>query len=495
MKPLQQASPLLSLLRNSLFPLVATGGLVLLGQYHFLLFHAAAELVSIGIAWALLAVMWHSYDYARNHLLMFLGIGFFWLAGIDLVHTLAYKGMGIFVGYDANLPTQLWVAARLLEALLLLVAPALIQRPIRRLPLFVGGGMLAALVVAAALARLLPDTFIEGQGLTPFKVHAEYLIVFLLGLAALHLYHRRTELEPGLLRALLLVVGFTIISELAFTFYVDLYGLSNQVGHIFKIFAFWVLYVAVIHYPLRQIATAAREQASIAERLRVSEAALQEGNRFIALALDSQRDTFFVFELATGRAIRWNRAFRDISGYADAEIAVMQAPDDYCDAEDLGRLKAALAAAGPRDSIEIELTLIRKDRRRVPIEYSVAFIGDPQGAPRYVITVGRDVTDRKRNLEREHAQLAELRRWQGVMLDREERMMALKGEVNALLARLEEAPRYPPVPAAEGAGAVGPDTGDPSSGSGGQGTATSLPIRIGMTDHQDHAKSSRGEAP
>jgi hypothetical protein len=32
---------------------------------------------------------------------------------LDLIHTLAYKGMGVFPGFDANLPTQLWIAARL----------------------------------------------------------------------------------------------------------------------------------------------------------------------------------------------------------------------------------------------------------------------------------------------------------------------------------------------------------------------------------------------
>ena len=41
------------------------------------------------------------------------------------------------------------------------------------------------------------------------------------------------------------------------------------------------------------------------------------------------------------------------------------------------------------------------------------------------------------------AQLAELRRWQEVMLDREERLIGLKQEVNALLARLGEPARYP----------------------------------------------------
>lgn len=50
--------------------------------------------------------------------------------------------------------------------------------------------------------------------------------------------------------------------------------------------------------------------------------------------------------------------------------------------------------------------------------------------------------ERQRRDARMQHQLDELRRWQRVMLGREGRVLALKQEVNALLARLGEAPRY-----------------------------------------------------
>lgn len=50
--------------------------------------------------------------------------------------------------------------------------------------------------------------------------------------------------------------------------------------------------------------------------------------------------------------------------------------------------------------------------------------------------------ERERRDARMHKQLDELRRWQRVMLRREGRVLELKQEVNALLARLGEAPRY-----------------------------------------------------
>ena len=50
--------------------------------------------------------------------------------------------------------------------------------------------------------------------------------------------------------------------------------------------------------------------------------------------------------------------------------------------------------------------------------------------------------ERQRRDARMQHQLDELRRWQRVMLGREGRVLSLKQEVNALLARLNEAPRY-----------------------------------------------------
>ena len=57
------------------------------------------------------------------------------------------------------------------------------------------------------------------------------------------------------------------------------------------------------------------------------------------IALDAQLDTFFLFEPATGKAIRWNQSFRKISGYTDEEIATIPAPASYYSAEDLERAK------------------------------------------------------------------------------------------------------------------------------------------------------------
>ena len=66
-----------------------------------------------------------------------------------------------------------------------------------------------------------------------------------------------------------------------------------------------------------------------------------------------------------------------------------------------------------------------------------------------------DLTERKRAENQVRSQLEELQRWQNVMLDREDRVQALKREVNELCRRAGEPARYPSQASDSVAGATG----------------------------------------
>jgi PAS domain S-box-containing protein len=126
-----------------------------------------------------------------------------------------------------------------------------------------------------------------------------------------------------------------------------------------------------------------------------TELALKAEKDFTDTALDAQLDTFFLFEIATGKAIRWNKAFKEISGYTSEEIAKLPAPASYYGKEDLNRAQAFIENVTKDGTGTIELDLICKDGSKVPTEYRVSVIKDDQGQPKYLISVGRDITDRK----------------------------------------------------------------------------------------------------
>lgn len=67
---------------------------------------------------------------------------------------------------------------------------------------------------------------------------------------------------------------------------------------------------------------------------------------------------------------------------------------------------------------------------------------DGKGTVTAINGIITDITDRELDQKKIRAQLDELQRWQSIMVSSEERVLDLKREVNALLLRLNEAPRY-----------------------------------------------------
>lgn len=233
-------------------PIGLTVFLISVSFYNYLLFHTLAELFAIVVAILLSVVAWQTYPFSRNSFLMYLGCGYFWIGALDGIHALVYKGMSVFPITVANPATQFWIATRYSEALLLLTAPFFLKRPVARNSFFGAFGMIAVVLYTLVMTGNFPDAFIEGQGLTPFKVTSEYVIIALLVGALVHLAMRRASMAARVFGLLAISIILTIGAELAFTFYVSVYGLSNLVGHISKFVSFWLIFMAVVRESLTE---------------------------------------------------------------------------------------------------------------------------------------------------------------------------------------------------------------------------------------------------
>lgn len=101
--------------------------------------------------------------------------------------------------------------------------------------------------------------------------------------------------------------------------------------------------------------------------------------------------------------------------------------------------EALLAIATRGACLPFEKEYFHQDGSRVPILIGGADLPEQPG---HGVAFVIDVTDRRRAEEKGHAQLAELQRWHSATLGREDRVLALKREVNELLVRLGQVPRY-----------------------------------------------------
>lgn len=250
---LEEHNPTLkTVLRLLVTPVVIAGICVAASRINYLLFHTLAELFSIVIALTALVVASTSRHFTRNHFTVYVAVAIGWCAALDLVHTLAYKGMHLFGPDDANLPTQLWIAARFIQALALLLSPLFLRRSVRVGYLHAGFGLTALAVTLWIFSGTFPAAFIEGQGLTAFKIDAEYVIIGMLAASAVLLWRQRGLMSPSLFLNMQMALVAMILSELAFTRYVSVYGEANLIGHIFKIFAYWFVYLALVQSTLRE---------------------------------------------------------------------------------------------------------------------------------------------------------------------------------------------------------------------------------------------------
>lgn len=142
---------------------------------------------------------------------------------------------------------------------------------------------------------------------------------------------------------------------------------------------------------------AQREEVAAGRRpAEQAEAELAAEREFTQAALNAVRDTVFVFDPIRGKAIRWNRAFEEVSGYTGEEIAAMKAPDDWYSEEDLRKANDASQKILEEGHTTVEMALITKSGETISTEYSGALIRDQAGNPKYIIAIGRDVRERKR---------------------------------------------------------------------------------------------------
>ncbi len=422
-------------------------GLYLTSLYSFLLFHSLIELVTMIIAGGIFVLTWNSRRFLDNDYFLFIGIAYLFIVGIDSLHTLAYPGMGVFKGSDTNLAAQLWIAARYSQGISLLIAVFFIHRKLNPSIEFAGYSLAIVLLLMSIFYwHVFPTCFIEGTGLTPFKKISEYIISLMFLLAVVLLLQNRSKFDPRLLLLLIMSFLFTVAAEMVFTFYVGAYGLSNFVGHIFKLIASYYVYEAIIEIGLRrpydlvfrdlaqskemlqhahdklelriQDRTAELEKVNevlredITERKRVEEALRNSEARYRALVEQIPVIVYTDSAAQIGQTLYISPQLKTILGYDPQEwiedndlwLKIMHEDDRQ-------RILAEYTRTFKTgDKFDAEFRVISRQGRIIWIHDEATLIRDPSGSPLS---------------------------WQGIMKDRTEYKQA-EEEIRKLNAELEE---------------------------------------------------------
>lgn len=398
--------------------------------YNYLLFHSFVELFRVVVVFGIAALAWNARRQIDNPLLVLAGLAFPSIGLIEIAHALAYKGMGIFPGQDANLPTQLWVALRGYECAVLFAAVWIDRITLRVGTIAVMFNLVGVLLLWATFSGYFPACYIEGFGLTAFKINAEYAISAIFAATLLLLFGRR-EVVPAEVRHLVAwSLAANVVTELLFTQYASVYGRANLAGHLVLLISTYFFYRALllkgIQEPQALLFNQLQREKALLERseaeltLKVAERTreLSESNRHLQVELEERRraqqkladsekmirmtrivalDAMMMMDYM-GCIEDWNPAAERMFGYSEQEalgrqLHEMLVPARYRHAFEKGLAQYHAEGVGPILGKIVEYQALRKDGTEFPVELAVSAL-EFQGR-RHAVGVVRDISERK----------------------------------------------------------------------------------------------------
>ncbi len=349
-----------------------------LAESRYLLFHVLTELFRIAVVAAIFLIAWNTRHYAQAGFVLVLGVGFLFVGAVDLLHAIAYKGMGVLAASEgSNLATQLWMAGRFIEAPALLLAMMFPRRKPNAIGLLAGFAAFSALLLASIFVwDVFPECFHETQGaehgLTFFENAGEWVVVVVMAGALGLLVWNRRHFERPVLGWLSAAIVAMMLSEAAFTGHVGAYDITNLLAHIVKLFAFYCAYKALVETGLRkpydllfrdlQVSRAGLAEARDGLEARVeqrtvelrqivdelmlevqdrldAEERLKESEQRFRLVAETIQDAFWVSTPGMGKMLYVSPAYEKIWGRSRESL--YERPESFMEAvhpEDRGRM-------------------------------------------------------------------------------------------------------------------------------------------------------------
>ncbi|MDP3702251.1 MAG: MASE3 domain-containing protein [Hylemonella sp.] len=157
-------------------------------------------------------------------------------------------------------------------------------------------------------------------------------------------------------------------------------------------------------------------------------------------ALDRSKNEIYLLDPKTWLFMDANQGALEKTGYSLKELTSLTVLDlkPEFKQESYAALLAPLLS-GEKKYVRLETNHRAKDGNLYPVEVHLEMTHDE---PPLLMQVALDITERKRTESLLHEQLDELQRWQQAMFGRENRIISMKQEINELLARSGQPPRY-----------------------------------------------------
>ncbi|WP_139019418.1 EAL domain-containing protein [Acidovorax sp. NO-1] len=357
---------------------------------HFLALHQGLETLSIVVSALIFAMGWRTHGINPQRSVFILACGFLGVAMLDFSHMLSYVGMPDYITANSvDKGINFWLPARYLAVLSLLWALTLKRRgdgdaaPIGFAPV---AALLLVMAVVAAVHVLVfwyPDLYPQTygpQGLTTFKIAAEYGVVGLCVVAMALLLRRAGERSSFDVPQLFAAVWVMALSEFFFTLYVTATDVFNLLGHVYKVVGYYYLYRAIfvgtVEAPYRALEKSDRSLRAVLDAVPDLMFEVTQDGRYVQLHTRQPELLLMPADQVLGRSIH------DVLPHEAAAVAQ-------------AAINAASAQGVARD-FQYSLDLPGGKRW---FEFSVARKVLDEDAEAHFVVLSRDITQRVETLD------------------------------------------------------------------------------------------------
>ncbi|MBF0608675.1 MAG: PAS domain S-box protein [Magnetococcales bacterium] len=369
-----------------IFALTIFAGLYIVSLYNYLVFHSLIELFGVVLSLCIFVFTWNLKHLLKNNFFIFLGVACLFIGTIELMHMIAYKGLGIFPGQGANLPTQFWIAARYTEALSILAAFFVIDRRVNWYYLVaIYAGITTCVLLSILRWNIFPVCYVDGSGLTQFKKGSEYVISMAFIISAILVRAKSALFAPDIYRLILASIILAIAAELVFTLYIGVYDFFNLIGHYLKLISSYLIFKAIVEVGLVEpYKLAFADLLESREQLNKLSKAVEQTTDLIVIT-----DKHGIVQYA-------NPAFETASGFSIQEVvgrnlrivkSGIHGVEFYANLWDTilkGKVFQATFVNRKKDGV-----LYYEDKTITPVTSEA-------GAITHFVSIGRDITERKR---------------------------------------------------------------------------------------------------
>ena len=217
-----------------------------LASFNFLFYHSLVELLRVVVLGSIFVLGWHTRRWVEASALLIFALATAFIGALELLHALTYKGMGLFSIETPNIPTQLWLSFRYLEAFAVLIAVLSIGKKLQVYGIFIGFALITSVFCVSIWTGYFPDAYIEGSGLTPFKIYSEWLMIVIFLVSTFLLLKDKENLEKDVRYLLAASVFCNALTSFIFTQYDGVFDIYNVIGHHLLLVSTYLMYRAIL---------------------------------------------------------------------------------------------------------------------------------------------------------------------------------------------------------------------------------------------------------